>query len=287
MKKVYSIQVLISVVLWSFSFIWTKGALEYLSPVMLVSFRVWMALLFILTFSMLTGRLQRVTPNDLRIFMGLSAVEPVGYFMLETTGVNMVSPTLACIIVSTIPLFSPLVAYLINGERASRGDIIRLLVSMTGVFLVVASGSESLSGKLAGVAILFGATTAAIIYTVTVQRLATRYNSFTIVAYQNIFAGSYLVPLLLIFDWRAVSTLSFDWAWAGNVLTLAILCSGIAFVLYANSIRTLGVTKTSTFVNLMPSFTAIASYFIFGESLGVVKVLGIVLTITGLLLRVR
>lgn len=217
------------------------------------------------------------------IFLGLSIAEPVGYFMFETSGLQLVTPTLACVIVSTIPLFASLMAVIINGERGSVYTWTGLLVSIVGVLLVVsADGLDQLSGRLLGVMLLLGAVVAAIIYTVTVQRLSQRFNSFTIVTWQNIFSFTLLVPLVFIFDGDRVMALEFSWEWGSRVLALGVLCSSVAFVLYADGIRALGVMRTSMFVNLMPGMTAVASYFIVGESLGVMKIVGIVVTILGL-----
>lgn len=283
MRTSYNIGVLIAVLLWSLSFIWTKGALDYLSPLMLVTFRVLTAMCCVGLFAYFTGRLQPLKGRDALIFCSLAIAEPVGYFLFETYGVLNVSPTLACVIVSTIPLFTPVMAYIVNGERVSKMVWSGLLVSILGVMMVVLSdGLDSISGRLTGVFLLFGAVITAMIYTVTVQRLSKRFNSFSIVAWQNVFSAAILIPLVLVFESDLLQNLQISVEWVGRVLTLGVLCSSVAFVLYANGIRELGVTRTSMFVNLMPSITAIASFLIMDESLGGIKIAGILVTIVGL-----
>lgn len=283
MKGRYTLGVLVAVLFWSLSFIWTKGALDYLTPMMLVAFRVMIALSLVFSFSRLTGKLQHISRRDALTFGLLACAEPVGYFLFETFGILNVTPTLACVIVSTIPLFAPILAFIVNGERVSPMVWIGLAVSMFGVLLVVsADGFTELYGRLLGVLLLFGAVVTSMIYTVTVQRLSRRFNSFSIVAWQNVFAAAILIPLVLIFDRERLVELTFSWDWAGGVLALGVLCSSVAFVLYADGIRALGVTRTSIFVNLMPSITAIASFFILGETLPLMKLGGIAVTILGL-----
>lgn len=281
----YSIGVLVAVILWSLSFVWTKGVLEYLSPLMLISMRVLIAALLLGGFSLVSGRMQKVSRRDKKIFMALSLVEPVGYFLFETSGIRFVTPTLACVIISAIPMLTPFFAAAINGERPLRREWAGLGISMTGVLTVLMSdGWESFGGRLTGVLLLFGAVATSIIYTLVIQRLTRRYNSFTIVSWENIFAVVYLIPLLLLFDRGGVTGLAFSWDWAWGVLALGVLCSCAAFVLYADGIRALGVTRTSMFVNLMPGMTAIASFFILGEQLSVVKIAGITITVMGLMI---
>lgn len=239
-------------------------------------------LLMVGTFS---HRLKRLPRRDVIILALISLFEPFGYFLFETIGMSYVKPTLAVIIISTIPLFTPILSYFVNKENVSKRGWIALLISVAGVFLVVLSdGFSDIGGRLTGVFFLFGAVITAMIYTVSIQRLSQRVNSVSIVCYQNIFSIIYMMPIILLHDYSALSNLEFNWAWAYRILALGVLCSGLAFVLYADGLRKLGVTRTSMYINLMPGATAIASYFIVGEQLGVIKILGILVTISGLMI---
>jgi drug/metabolite transporter (DMT)-like permease len=51
---------------------------------------------------------------------------------------------------------------------------------------------------------------------------------------------------------------------------------------YTYAVREIGVSKTSVFTNLIPIITALASYFLFNETLTLVKILGILIVIIGL-----
>ncbi|MEG0724404.1 MAG: DMT family transporter [Mucinivorans sp.] len=288
MKVGANLGVFISTVLFSLSFIWSKGALEFLSPSMLVAARVTVALITVGSIALALGKLQRLTRRDAMLFAMLAAAEPVGYFLFETTGITYVSPTLACIIVAMIPALAPLFAWLINGEKVSARQWLGLFMGLAGVLLVaLADGTDSLNGQLIGILLIFGAVVASLIYTLMVQRLSARYNSYSIVAWQNVFAILYLIPVILIFDFDRISVLKFSGDWVYPVLTLGILCSSIAFVLYARGIHALGVTRTSLYINLMPGMTAVASFFIMGEMLPPMKITGIAIAVAGLYIGLR
>lgn len=283
MKLGYNLGVFISSLFFALSFIWSKQALEYLTPVMIVTFRVTIALILIGSFALLSGRLQRINGRDAGLFMLLALAEPVGYFLFEISGIDLVTPTLACLIIGLIPVITPFAARAINGEQVSKYSWIGLFVGFIGVVVVALShGVDTLGGQLAGILLLFGAVVTAIIYTLMVQRLSRRFNSYSIVAWQNVFSILYLVPIVLFFDFDRLSTLTFSADWVMPVVTLGVLCSSVAFVLYANGIRELGVTRTGMYINMMPGMTAIASYFILGEELGWIKICGIGLAIAGL-----
>lgn len=288
MKLRSNIGMFISVVLFALSFIWTKQALEFLTPIMLVTARVFIAMVGVSLFAICTGKMQRLTSRDAWTFMALAAAEPVGYFLFETSGILFVTPTLACLIIGLIPVLSPFFALAINGERVARNSWIGLFVGFAGVVLVALShGIDALSGQMVGILLLLGAVATSMIYMLLVQRLSKRFNNYSIVAWQNVFSLLYLIPIVLLFNLDRVTTLEFSVDWVYPVITLGVLCSSVAFVLYANGIRNLGITKTVVYINLMPGMTAIASFFIIGESLSAMKIAGIILAITGLFIANR
>ena len=283
-----NIGVLISTVLFSLSFIWSKQALVYLSPSMLVLARVTVALVGVGSFAWATGRLQRLSRRDAGLFALLAAAEPVGYFLFETSGILYVTPTLACIIIAMIPALAPLLAWVLTGERVAGREWVGLAMGLAGVAMVaLADGTDHLGGQLIGILLMFGAVVTALVYTLMVRRLSQRFNSFSIVAWQNVFSFVYLVPIVMLFDFERVSALEFSWAWAAPVLTLGVLCSSIAFILYATGLRELGVMRTSLYINLMPGMTAVASVFVLGEGLPLMKVGGILLAVVGLYVGLR
>lgn len=284
----YYIGVLISTILWSLSFIWTKGALESLSPVLLVFFRMIVAFVALFLYSKITNKLQKLTQKQaLQLFL-LAFIEPVGYFLFETHGMTLVTPTLAAVMVAIIPLFSPIVAYFINKERVKNRDWSALAVSICGVFIVVLSdGTEELGGRLLGVLYMFGAVLTAIIYAVSVQRISKNINPTSIVCYQNIFSIIIMIPVIIIFDFEAAMSVKIEYSWLWRVITLGTLCSAVAFVFYASSIKYLGVTKSAMFINLIPGLAAIASFVFYGEYVSLTKIIGLLITIIGLFISIN
>lgn len=284
----YHIQAVIAMVLFALSFIWSKQALSLISPVMLVTFRVAIAMVLVSTIAFVSGKMQRINRRDMLWIMLMALAEPVAYFLFETAGIKRVTPTLACLMMGLMPVIAPFFAYLLNRERVTSWTWVGLFVGFAGVAVVALSnGVDSLDGQIVGVLLLGGSVFTAIVYTLMLQRISKRVNSFTIVSWLNLFSVIFLIPILFIFDYQGVVDLTFSWDWAYPVLTLGVLCSSIAFILYANGVRELGVTRTALYINLMPAMTAVASYFIIGEPLGVVKIGGILLTIIGLFLANR
>ena len=225
------------------------------------------------------GALQRISRKHIPAFVLLALLEPTGYFLCETFGLSLSSPVLASVILSTVPLFAPFIAFLTIGERFSAGNVAGLAVSFIGVLFLTLKGG-SLNASPLGLLLLGGAVFFLIVYSIAVKKLQKHYTTHTIVTAQNTIGTLYFIPILLasgnpIPEHIGGSALV-------SAITLGIFASGLAFVWFGESIKNIGVGKTNAFLNLMPAVTAIASIAITGESIDGQGIIGIVLVIAGL-----
>jgi drug/metabolite transporter (DMT)-like permease len=68
------------------------------------------------------------------------------------------------------------------------------------------------------------------------------------------------------------------------VILLAIFASCGAFILFAYSVRHLGITRSNVFSNSIPVFTAFFAYLLLKEVLTLQNMIGMVTVIAGLFL---
>lgn len=256
-------------------------AFQSFHPISIVIMRVIIASAFMLILSLSTKKLQKIKKEHLLLFLGLGLLEPFGYFLCEIYGLKMVSPTFAAVILATIPLFSPFIAYFTLKEKLSAGNILGIVVSLTGVIAISFDGNGNFLAEPLGVILLFAAVFISISYSVAVRKLSKYYNELSIVSYQNISGIILFSPLFFIFDYNKAA-LPFEWSSLTAVFLLAIFASALAFIFYANSLNQFGVAKTNIFLNLLPAITAFLSVTILGESINSQKVIGIIIVISGL-----
>ena len=180
-KKIHSyIAIIVSMLLWAMSFIWSKLAFDTYNPFTVLFFRLSIAALTLFIFSKGFGLLQKIKKEDYKIILLLSFFEPFLYFIGENFGLQMVSPSTASIIIATIPLFMPLLGFYIFHELVTRNNIFGVLISVLGVLFVVINKDFSLEGEPAGFALLLLAVFAALGYTTVLKRVTYKYNTFTI-----------------------------------------------------------------------------------------------------------
>ncbi len=217
-------------------------------------------------------------------FVWFKIFEPFIYFLGESYGLKYVSPTVAAVIVATIPLISPIVAWHFYKERVGWMNALGMLFSFLGVGMVVLNGSFRLDASPLGVGLEFIAVFAAIAYSIVLRNLVGRYNTLTIIVYQNIIGVVLFLPIWLVVDLNSFMQRPFHPEAFRAIILLAVFASTLAFVFFTQSIRQIGVNRSNTFINLIPVFVAILSFIILKEELGLQKIAGIAVVVVGLFL---
>ena len=278
------VAVILAFVFWGFTFVAFKFANQSFRPISIVFFRLAVSIFFLFGFALALKRLNRIRPGDQKWFLLLAFVEPFVYFMGEAYGLTMVTATTGAIIISTIPLIVPFASYYLFREKLTPMNYLGLVISFGGVLMVVLAGAGGLAANWTGILLMFVAVIAAVSYTMVVKVLADDYNPITITAYQSFYGLLMFVPLFLIFELPGL-----DLSLVSNnsllaVTYLGVFGSGICFILITIGIRELGAARANVFANLVPVVAAVVSFFLLKEAMPLLKVLGIVTVVLGLLL---
>lgn len=114
------------------------------------------------------------------LLLSLSAI-----FWEKSFGLSLVSSTVSAVIISTIPLFSPIAAYFILKETVSKDVILGIVVSFIGILIMLINPDFSISASPKGILLLFFAVLAAVAYSVVIKKLAFNYRPATIILLQN------------------------------------------------------------------------------------------------------
>ena len=269
---------------WSFSFIWFKIAYLGYNPITVVIFRLAISAVLITIIAAFLKRLQKPSIKDFWLFVLMAFFEPFIYFLGESYGLKYVSSTVAAVIVATIPLISPVFAWYFFKERLKWMNIAGLAFSFLGVGLVVLNGSFKFDVSPLGVGLEFIAVLAAIAYSLVLRKLVTRYNTLSIIAYQNIIGVVLFLPVWLLVDFNDFISRPFHPEAFRAIILLAVFASTLAFVFFTQSIRQIGVNRSNSFINLIPVFVAILSFFILKEALIGQQIIGILIVVAGLFL---
>jgi drug/metabolite transporter (DMT)-like permease len=234
-----------------------------------------------------SGQLVRIRKGDYLLMIGSSVFNPFLYFLCENYGLKYSSSTIASIIIATIPVFTPLVAFITYRERLTVVNFLGIFISFGGVIIMLIRPDLSLAIDSRGILFLAGAVISAMIYSVFLKKLTVRYSPLTIVSYQNLIGIVLFLPVFIFFDNNRLFSVSLNAEIVSAFLFLAILASSLSFVYFTKTIQLFGMSKANIFSNLIPVFTAIFSYLILSEIITFQKIAGMVIVIGGIFLSER
>lgn len=278
--RLYSFAVL-SMLFWSSTFVWFKVAYENFQPFTIIFLRLLLAGVLLELYARLFKKHEIIKREDFKVFLLLSFCEPFCYFLGESFGLMFISATLGSLIISTIPLFTPIFTYIFLKEKLGMWGIIGLLISFGGLLFIIFENTD-LSGSIWGVALEFFAVFSGIAYGIVVKRLTHKYKSITIVKVQSQLGALYFLPLFLIFDWSKFLAVDHSLSIYMVIIKLSLFGSVGAFILFTEVVKGMGPNIANMFTNLIPVFTAVFAFFILGELITPFKIIGIITVIIGL-----
>jgi len=271
-------------IFWGVSFIWFKIANKTFPPITIVFLRLLFSVILLTLYLVLAKSFMKIRKGDFKLFLTLALFEPFFYFLGESFGLTYVSATVCSVLISTIPVFATIGAWLIFREKLKMINYAGIVISFLGVLVFLLNKDGSLSYNLKGLLLLMFAVLSAVGYNLTLSRLVGKYSPVYIVNVQNVIGAILFLPIFLITDASTFFHTSYTPEMFLPVLALAAFASCSAFILFAYSVSKIGILKANVFTNFIPVFTALFSFILIGERLTFQNVLGMIVVITGILM---
>jgi len=285
-KYINLVFVIIPVFFWGISFISAKVVLEEMPPVSIAFFRQLIALLPLTIWGIFTHASFRIEFKDLLLLAGSSFFGIVLYFVFENNGLMNTTASSASMIVAAVPVFTLLTEILLFKAKATFTAFASIFASIFGVYLVISvNGKLDLSSSsFKGNMLMIGAMASWVIYTIMSRKLGNKYSSFTITLYQTALSIILFIPFTApeISQWTRLSLPAFL-----NLVYLGVFCSAVSYFMFLYSIKKLGQTLSSLFLNLIPAVTVLAGYLVLDERLLPVQYAGMFIIIISLFVMNR
>lgn len=266
------------------SYVWTKIVFEYYEPFTTVFLRLLISSLVLILFIFIFRKPKKIKKEHFKLFLISAIFNPFLYFIGESFGLTYVSPTISAVIIATIPVFTPIAAFMFLKEKMNWINVLGLLISFCGIIVMILKKDFSLNADLIGILFLTGAVFAAVIYGILLKKLTVHYSSLTIIAYQNTLGAIFFLPLFLLFEFDTFIAVKPNFELVSSIVLLAVFASSLAYILYASTVRHIGISKANIYTNLIPVFTGICSYLILSERFDFAKIVGILFVIFGVAL---
>jgi len=271
-------------IFWAFSFIWFKIANETFRPITIIFLRLVISIILLSSYLGIKKKFVRIRKEDRKLFFMLALFEPFFYFLGESFGLTYVTATMGSVLISTIPVVATIGAWIIFKERLKAINYAGIIVSFTGILIFVLSREGTLSFNLKGLILLILAVISASGYNLTLSKLVGNYNPVFIVTAQNTIGAILFLPVFLFSDLKHLLSSPVSFNSLIPVIELSVFASCGAFILFAYSVRNMGITRANVFTYFIPIFTAFFSFLILGDRLTIQNIIGIAVVISGLIM---
>lgn len=281
----------VAMTFYGLSFLWTKITYRYCGPFTVIFIRLVLSVALLSLVDAILARSsgrahirRRPGGKDLVRIGLLSLFVPFLYFVGENLGLMGVSPGVAASIIALIPVATPLMSRVFLEEKISLMTVAGMILSLSGVLIMVGEGLYTASATAVGAALVFLAVLASSAGAIVVRRLPSSLPGLTIVKYQNLLGAVLFLPLFLIFEAKGIARIRPEPELLWSLAALAALPSTVSYLLYNHAIRVLGPARASAFSNAVPVIAAVFSALVLGEGFGAVKLLGMAMVVGGVAL---
>lgn len=274
-------------VIFGFSFIFTKDALNHTSAFQLLGFRFATAAL-VVTLLAATGLVKiKIGPREAFNLLPVALFQPVLYFIFETLGIKLTSASESGMIIALVPVTVTIMAMFFLKERIGGLQAVFILLAVSGVMVIAAAGGgEGQESRLAGILLLTGAVLAAGFYNVFSRKASAHYSPME-TTFVMMWIGAIVFNAVGLTQGYLSGQTSYYFEPLKNprvlvdILYLGIISSVLAFFMLNFALSKLEASRAAVFMNLIPVVSVFAGVVFMKDSLYTTHLLGGILILAG------
>ena len=218
------------------------------------------------------------------ILAGLTGVTL--YYLLENIALNYTLAANVGIINYNAPFLTAIFTFIFlkNNEKINKNFFIGFVVSIIGIWFILFNGTKINLNPIGDILAMFSATSWAI-YSILIKKIAYYNIPILLVTRETFLYGIiFMIPFIFLFDFKFDLTTFFNLTNLLNLLFLGFIASGICFLMWNKSIKIIGAVKSGVYLYLIPVVTVILSSIILKEPISIYLIIGVILTILGLII---
>lgn len=276
-KSLPYLEALFAVIVWGASFIATKVALQDISPVSVVWLRFSMGVLILGAAVAMRRQFALPKRGEWAYFALLGFLGITFHQWLQSNGLQTSEAGTTAWIVATTPVFMALLGRIVLKEDLGWLKITGIFLAFAGVLLVVSKGdlasvSVGRFGAPGDKLILVSAVNWAV-FSVLSRRGLKSYPAGLMMFYVMLLGWAFTSILFFAGGNTAeISNLTFN-GWLG-IAFLGIFCSGLAYIAWYDALQALSAAQTGVFLYIEPLVAVVVAFFVLGEPVTAVSLIG-------------
>ncbi|WP_228711640.1 DMT family transporter [Arcobacter arenosus] len=280
-KKAIFIFLLLGII-WGSNFIYMKLATVYISELQVVFLRVLFGFIPVLIYTIYkkTMRIEHFKYAFHFFIMSLLGASVYYYYFVKASSLLLSGITGA--LSASVPLFAFILAVIFLKDEKLDKRLFGILLGLIGVVLIAKPYElDVFESNIEGIkAIILGSLVvgSSFVYAKRfISPLKIHFSALT--TYQLAFAT---ITLSLFVDYNGISNITLNLnVLLGTIIGLGLLGTGLAFILYYYLIEHLGAVRASSATYLPPIVALLIGFFIVGEDIDLIDLMGTVLILFG------
>lgn len=274
---------LVAQIIFGFSFMFTKIALNFASPLTVIADRYLVAFLALSLIIFITKTKITFGKNMWKLVL-MSVFQPFFYFIFESYGIKLTTSAFSSIMISLIPVVSMICGIFILNEVPSPLQYVFTALSVGGVVIMALAGKTDGTVTVLGILFLFGAVLSSVAYNIASRKISAEFSAFERTFAMTIVGLISFVSIALAENrHNPIEILSHFVipSYTTAIFYLGFVSSVIAFLLLNFANTYLPVAKTTVFSNITTVVSVIAGIIFLDEKFSIETVVSTALIIVG------
>lgn len=280
--------------IFGFSFLFSKIALDYVTPIGLIAYRFLIAFIVFEILRLTKVIKIKIQRPQIKYLALVALFQPILYFLFETFGLQLVSSGEAGMMIALIPIFVAILSAIIIKEKPKGIQVLFILLSFVGVLFIQLSklGQEETSQFLGFVLLLLAVISAAL-FNIASRTASTKSLRPMEVTYFMMLIGAIIFNIIYITQLAIEQRVSdfitnmYQFEIIGPILYLGIVASIGGFFLVNLVLSKVPAHVSSIYANLSTIVAIIAGALLLSESITIFHIIGSIFIITGVYGTVR
>lgn len=281
------ISALVYSLIFGFSFMFSKIALDYMEPIELIAYRFLTAAVFMEVLRRLGLIKIDLKGKKMGLLILTSLAEPVLYFFFEVLGLSLTTTSEAGLMLALIPVFSTIFSFIILKEDLNLKQLVFIILSVGGVvFINLSKEKLKVSGEYLGIFYLFIAILMSSMYNIGSKKSSKNFKPVEI-TYVMMWTAGLVFNLVLTYNNIKNNSMATYFQPALSlrpmisILYLGILSSVVAFFMVNYTISKIPVSQSSIFSSLSTIVSIFAGVIILKESFQLEDIIGSIMILVG------
>lgn len=246
-------------------------------------YRSWVSVLLLFVYFLVTDRrLLKISIKDIWMFLGTGIFSLTFFTYCYFNSIVELGTSVAVVLLYTSPIFVLIMSVFFFHEKMNRYKLLAVIMTFAGCIFVtgILGGDSTNTITFKGLLMGLGAGFGYALYSIFAGFAMKKYSSLTIVFYTFLLSG--ISVLLIRNPFVLVNQTGADMI--PYIVGISLICTVLPYITYTSGMKKMDIGKAAVLVTVEPVVGALIGVFAWGESAGIIKIIGIILILAAVII---